>query len=358
MSFMDLTRIIELQRALTDPEGIWQDAKACQTLETLLRTDRLYEVGPTGPNAEMTVSSASISDSLAEGIKGTFSGFDADGFSTFVDPYASFLHRVLRQAGAGAFHDGPLFCPEQREATEVHARALGPNQIDRQMAASTPLEKGEAMLIAGYKNSEVPDQDGSAFKWLQMLEPAFTAGRRLRSEIERYEAEWSLSIDALPAALLVYDSSGRLLHRNARFDALAATSPWVETCQPAATSLAKRLLMPTRRARYMSNAPLDVTATHATPAGQVQLSASRAPWPYGDPICLVTVSLAGRAGSVDLTPRETEVSALISQGLPDKEIARQLDISLHTARRHVERVLSKTGCKNRTEVAIKLANIS
>ncbi len=64
---------------------------------------------------------------------------------------------------------------------------------------------------------------------------------------------------------------------------------------------------------------------------------------------VVAQLFARRRNPIDaLTPRETEVSALISQGLPDKEIARQLDISLHTARRHVERVLSKTGCKNRT----------
>ena len=46
-------------------------------------------------------------------------------------------------------------------------------------------------------------------------------------------------------------------------------------------------------------------------------------------------------------------AARLAQGLQDKQIARELGISLHTVRRHVERALAKTGCQNRTEVALK-----
>lgn len=354
---MDVTRIIELQRALLQADGIWNDPVACQTLEDLLRTDRLYEVGPNDRADGLSVMSRSMGTGLADGIAATFHGYDTSGFSTFVDPYASFLHRVLRSAGAGAFHDAPLFDPAARENTEVHAKALNPNQIDRQMAASTPLSVGEAMLIAGYGHADVPDEGSSEFQWLKLLEPAFTAGRKLRAELQRYEAEWVQTMDAMPVALLVFDVAGTLMHRNHRFHSLAAKHPGLEDCQAAAAHLAAQLMPGSRRNRYMAEAPLNVTSAVALPSGQVQLSAAQAPWPHGDPICLVSVEITLSVEDYALTPREKEVAKLLAQGQQDKQIARALDISLHTARRHVERVLSKTGCQNRTEAALKLGGV-
>ena len=351
---MDVSRIVDLQRALLQPDGLWDDAEACATLEALLRTDRLYEVGPDGSGNGISVSSRSMSSSLADGISSTFHGYDTQGFSTFVDPYASFLHRVLRSAGAGAFHDAPLFDPEAREATAVHAQALNPNQINRQMVASTPLSVGEGMLIAGYKYADMPGEGSSEFNWLKLLEPAFSAGRKLRAELERYEMEWTLSLDAMPVALMVFDASGKLLHQNRRLQDLLTKWPDLISCRPVATRLAADVAQPQRRARYMGNLPLDVVKTVSLRAGQVRLSASLSPWPHGDPVCLVSIEFAPRQQQFELTPREADVAALLADGLPDKQIARDLEISLHTVRRHVERVLAKTGCHNRTEAALKL----
>ncbi|WP_229884174.1 helix-turn-helix transcriptional regulator [Roseobacter sp. MH60115] len=354
---MDVTRIIELQRALLQAGGVWNDPEACRTLEDLLRTDRLYEVGPNDTADGIAVMSRSMGTGLADGIAATFHGYDTGGFSTFVDPYASFLHRVLRSAGAGAFHDGPLFDPAARENTEVHAKALNPNQIDRQMAASTPLSVGEGMLIAGYGHVDVPGEGSSEFKWLKLLEPAFTAGRKLRAELQRYKAEWVQAMDAMPVALLVFDAAGTLMHRNHCFDALAATQAGLEDCQTSAAQLVARVLPGSRRDQYMAEAPLNVVSLVSLPDCQVRLSAAQAPWPHGDPICLVSVEVISRGEHYVLTPRETEVAKLLAEGHQDKQIARDLDISLHTARRHVERVLSKTGCRNRTEAALKLRGL-
>ena len=51
------------------------------------------------------------------------------------------------------------------------------------------------------------------------------------------------------------------------------------------------------------------------------------------------------------TPREREVSALVSAGLPDKKIAERLHISVKTVEKHVGSALRKTGTHNRTELA-------
>lgn len=54
-----------------------------------------------------------------------------------------------------------------------------------------------------------------------------------------------------------------------------------------------------------------------------------------------------------LTPRETEVLALISDGLSNKEIARRLEISLHTVKFHIESLLRKLGARSRAEAVAK-----
>lgn len=54
-----------------------------------------------------------------------------------------------------------------------------------------------------------------------------------------------------------------------------------------------------------------------------------------------------------LTIRETEVLALLSQGLPNKLIARQLSISEHTVKFHVSSIYTKLGASSRTEAVSK-----
>jgi HD-GYP domain-containing protein (c-di-GMP phosphodiesterase class II) len=57
-------------------------------------------------------------------------------------------------------------------------------------------------------------------------------------------------------------------------------------------------------------------------------------------------------GPAGLTPRESEVLALLSTGMPNKSIARELRISPKTVSNHIERVYSKLGVSNRTGAAM------
>lgn len=53
-----------------------------------------------------------------------------------------------------------------------------------------------------------------------------------------------------------------------------------------------------------------------------------------------------------LTAREAEVAALIARGWSGREIAGALGISLHTVRRHTERIFDKTGVRSRTRLIV------
>jgi DNA-binding CsgD family transcriptional regulator/tetratricopeptide (TPR) repeat protein len=67
---------------------------------------------------------------------------------------------------------------------------------------------------------------------------------------------------------------------------------------------------------------------------------------------------ATRAAPAGLTAREREVLALLSEGLPDREISRRLFISERTVHHHVSAVLAKIGVSSRTAAAREAARLS
>ena len=59
-----------------------------------------------------------------------------------------------------------------------------------------------------------------------------------------------------------------------------------------------------------------------------------------------------RRPAAELTEREREVLALIGEGLPNKLIARRLDISEKTVKAHVTRIFQALGVTDRTQAAL------
>jgi DNA-binding NarL/FixJ family response regulator len=58
-----------------------------------------------------------------------------------------------------------------------------------------------------------------------------------------------------------------------------------------------------------------------------------------------------------LTPRELEVLQHLAEGLPNKAIARRLDISEHTVKFHVNAIMSKLGVQSRTEAVVRATQL-
>ncbi|WP_046869467.1 response regulator transcription factor [Microvirga massiliensis] len=75
---------------------------------------------------------------------------------------------------------------------------------------------------------------------------------------------------------------------------------------------------------------------------------------------VVTVSAHGATdhdGGISLTPRELEVLSLLAEGASNKEIARRLGISVHTAKYHVGSLLDKLDAVGRTDAVAHAARL-
>jgi two-component system, NarL family, nitrate/nitrite response regulator NarL len=72
----------------------------------------------------------------------------------------------------------------------------------------------------------------------------------------------------------------------------------------------------------------------------------------------LNAGVSNQSGVVEaLTPREAEVLKLIAEGLPNKTIALQLNISEHTVKFHVNAILTKLGAQSRTEAVVRATRL-
>jgi len=65
-----------------------------------------------------------------------------------------------------------------------------------------------------------------------------------------------------------------------------------------------------------------------------------------------------RIEDVGLTPRQAEVLSLLLQGLPNKLIARQLNLSVETVKDHVAAVLRALGVSSRTQAVLAVSQMT
>ena len=64
------------------------------------------------------------------------------------------------------------------------------------------------------------------------------------------------------------------------------------------------------------------------------------------------VTRVGRASSADLTEREVQILRALVEGLSNEQIGHRLHLSANTVKTHVRHLLDKTGCENRTRLAV------
>jgi DNA-binding CsgD family transcriptional regulator len=201
---------------------------------------------------------------------------------------------------------------------------------------------------------------------LPILEPAFLAGARALVAWVPYVASFARWVDEIPTATALYDLQGRTLHRNRALRALLARRPQRTIIEQGMDRTALELAALVRPLRQTDLRPVlrDTRGTVVRLAG-VEISGTVALSGIGGtpPLLGITVSptLSTRrpelAADADiaarlrlLSPREQEVAWLLADGRSARDIAVRLGVTVHTARRHTERVLKGLGVHRRSEI--------
>lgn len=91
------------------------------------------------------------------------------------------------------------------------------------------------------------------------------------------------------------------------------------------------------------------TGPDAAASGPVPLGAAAQPEPHQK---LPSIE------DIGLTPRQAEVLGLLLQGLPNKLIARQLNLSVETVKDHVAAVLRALGVSSRTQAVLAVSQMT
>lgn len=78
---------------------------------------------------------------------------------------------------------------------------------------------------------------------------------------------------------------------------------------------------------------------------------------YGQSLCVAVAAEGPPPLAVELTRRQRDVSALLREGLQNREIAERLGISTHTVRRHVEALLRRLDVPTRASAAVLLSQV-
>ena len=233
-----------------------------------------------------------------------------------------------------------------------------PRGLFSSVGLRSPCAGGELMLVAFRRQAEPKPFDTQALALLRILTPAFGAGLLA---LDRFEAGrkalWQLWEECVAGVIVLEAAGGRELYRNRAIDRMLG---------PAAggAELASALLgaMPDRTGAPRPGSS-DLTEV-ATRDGGYRLSRSSLPAavvsPHGAWLILIE-STSPRLPTAEalqrrwrLTAREAQIALILATGQSDVEIGRQLGLSPHTIRHHVEHIFDKLGVRTRKALALHL----
>ena len=97
--------------------------------------------------------------------------------------------------------------------------------------------------------------------------------------------------------------------------------------------------------------PMAMSGTESLPAKAEQAPARQEP-------AAAAFQTPASLDGLGLTPRQTDVLALLLQGLPNKLIARELGVSVDTVKDHVAAVLKALGVNSRTQAVLAVSQMA
>jgi DNA-binding CsgD family transcriptional regulator len=274
------------------------------------------------------------------------------------------FHRQQRM-GWGVWSVLMLVEPDRHRKTEIWNDWKAPNHLWGASGISIQVDSTPTAVIL-YDREEDEAQEERQMALLRLVRPAYEAGIRASVRIGRRHDRLTASVDLLRQAVALTDGSGRVHHCNRALQARLASEP-ARAAVEAALAEVGRSVGRQRRARsklWDPRGPAPMTMRITTDAGEYVLSGTLTgiQGSRGRELVLVSVDPPGPRLPAPpelqrdhrLSRREAEIAHAIVSGRTTPQIADALGISLHTARRHSERVFAKLGVHSRVELTRRL----
>ncbi|MDP9177444.1 MAG: helix-turn-helix transcriptional regulator [Gemmatimonadota bacterium] len=253
--------------------------------------------------------------------------------------------------------------------SEIHHDFLVPNRILDSMGLTVKV-RGAAMPATLFFHRDKPGtaefgERGVAL--LSMLLPAFKAGVR---DIVRYSHQresLTTHLDELTTGIRISDFDGSTVHQNPAFTAALTAEETPERLERAIGEIITALA-------ELSAERGDIGAALAGDRITQEIHTNTASYQLGGSFLgrellgaerRVAISLERLAPDTPLsdsalqarfklTPRELEIARRLSQGQSTRDVSHACGISIHTTRRHTERIFNKLGVRNRSQLGPRL----
>lgn len=254
--------------------------------------------------------------------------------------------------------------------SEYYQEYAGANGAHDTLASAVSLggvdARGMASLHFWHARPDGPQFGARERSILQLLHPALRAGAEAYTLWGRERLAVVELLEDMGQAAMICDSAVRILHQTASLERVLGEDP--EGAVLRSEMLAVASMAMRRKGTDLSRT---IRASCAAPFIRVrtsyavyQISTTVYGSPATDPQGLILVALERctplpRSNDLlkkefGLTPAEIRVARLIGEGHSNADIAQQLFISPHTARRHTERIMVKLKARSRAEVGPKL----
>ena len=198
----------------------------------------------------------------------------------------------------------------------------------------------------------------------RLLRPVYRAALRTRREAYRRDATWTRFLEHTAVGAVTFDGSGTVRHQNRALVRLLIDEPERDRVhRELAVAAQLALAVGSHRHGSMSGRGVIDREVRTTvrryaicgmPVGHGSDARSRGVTVFVERMPRRGGGPGRRQRDYGLTPREREVAALLASGSSTIEVAGALGISVHTARRHAEHLLSKLGVHSRGAAVAKL----
>ena len=289
--------------------------------------------------------------------------------------YAVDLGRIRREElGLEVWNRWRLHGAKLRQfwESEIHRDFLARNYIFDSM--------GLTINVAGSRNPTTiffhsdkpgtPEFGERGVSLLNLVLPAFKAGVRDLARYSHQRQSLAAHLDSLSEGIRICDLKGDTVHQNHAFRAAIALEREPQQLERAIFDVVQTLIGFTN-SESSGVAHVAATAGHRLTR---QVSTSTAAYQVGGTflgrellgaelrIAVTLIRLAAHTTLSDatlqekfsLTVREVEIARRLAHGQSTKEVAQACGISLHTARRHTEKIFQKLGVRNRSQVGPRL----